>query len=139
MRFLMTHKLEHIAPPTQEMMEQMGALIGEMTEKGVLLAADGVHPTAKGARLKFEGGKRTITDGPYAETKELIAGFALIRTDSKEEAIEWATRFANLIGNVEIDIHQLSEPEDFGEEFTPELREAEEQWRAKAAENASRG
>src|SRR5215213_7274078 len=93
-------------PPSPELME-------ESAREGVLLAAEGVHPSSRGARLSFSGGKRTVTDGPFAEAKELIAGFAVLQVDSKEEAIEWATRFADVIGDVEIEVRQVIEISDF--------------------------
>ncbi len=102
-----------------------------MSGRGVLLAGEGLHPSSKGARVKFSGAKRTVIDGPFTETKELIAGFWLIQVKSKEEAIEWVKRCPNpLDGEAEIEIRQVFEAEDFGEEFTPELREQEERLRA---------
>jgi hypothetical protein len=85
----------------------------------VLLAAEGVHPSSRGARLSFSGGRRTVTDGPFAEAKELIAGFAVVQVDSKEEAIEWATRFADVIGDVEIEVRQVIEISDLPPEAVP--------------------
>jgi hypothetical protein len=98
----------------------------------VLLAGEGLHATSKGARVKFSGGKPTVIDGPFAETKELIAGYCLIQVKSKAEAVEWIKRWPTLDagGNVELEIRQLFEAEDFGPQFTPELREAEENLRA---------
>ena len=99
MRFLVMHKSneenEAGVPPSPELVEEMGKLMEESAREGVLLAAEGVHPSSKGARLSFSGGKRTVTDGPFAEAKELIAGFAVLQVESREEAIEWATRFAD--------------------------------------------
>jgi hypothetical protein len=100
-------------PPSKELIEAMGKLMEETAQAGVLLAAEGVHASSKGARVQFSGGKRTVTDGPFAEAKELIAGFAIIEVNSKDEAIEWATRFANVIGDVEIEIRQVVELSDF--------------------------
>jgi hypothetical protein len=91
----------------------------ESAREGVLLAGEGVHPSSKGARLSFSGGRRTVTDGPFAEAKELIAGFAVLQVESKEEAIEWATRFADVIGDVEIEVRQVIEISDFAPENDP--------------------
>jgi len=125
MRFLVMHKSneqnEAGIPPNKELIEAMGKLMEETAKAGVLLAAEGVHASSKGARVSFSGGKRTVTDGPFAEAKELIAGFAIIDVKSKEEAIEWATRFANVIGDVEIEIRQVVELSD----FPPEILSAE--------------
>ena len=117
MRFLVMHKsdeqTEAGVPPSQQLIEELGTFIEQATKTGVLLAAEGVHPSSKGARLQFSGGKRIVTDGPFAEAKELIAGFAIINVSSKEEAIEWATRFADVLGDVEIEVRQVVEIEDF--------------------------
>ena len=96
-------------PPSQEMMEKMGKLIEEMTKAGVLLATEGCMPSAKGARVRYSGGKFTVTDGPFAETKELIAGFALFQVNSKEEAIAWSQRFMEVAGEGENEIRQVFE------------------------------
>ena len=120
MRYLVMHKSneenEAGVPPSPELVEEMGKLMEESARAGVLLAAEGVHPSSKGARLSFSGGRRTVTDGPFAEAKELIAGFAVLQVDSKEEAIEWATRFADVIGDVEIEVRQVVELSDFASE-----------------------
>ena len=120
MRFLVMHKSneenEAGVPPSPELMEAMGKLMEESARAGVLLAAEGVHPSSRGARLSFSGGRRTVTDGPFAEAKELIAGFAVLQVESKEEAIEWATRFADVIGDVEIEVRQVIELSDFAPE-----------------------
>ena len=119
-RFLVMHKSneenEAGVPPSPELMEEMGKLMEESARRGVLLAAEGVHPSSRGARLSFSEGKRTVTDGPFAEAKELIAGFAVLQVESKEEAIEWATRFADVIGDVEIEVRQVIEISDFAPE-----------------------
>jgi hypothetical protein len=119
-RFLVMHKSneenEAGVPPSPELMENMGKLMEESARAGVLLAAEGVHPSSRGARLSFSGGRRTVTDGPFAEAKELIAGFAVLQVDSKEEAIEWATRFADVIGDVEIEVRQVIELSDIAPE-----------------------
>ena len=107
----------------------MGKYNEELAKAGVLLAAEGLQASSKGARVKFEGDKRTVTDGPFAETKELIAGFWIWKVNSKQEAIEWLKR-APFGGGTEIEIRQVFEAEDFGPAFTPELREQEERLRA---------
>jgi hypothetical protein len=111
--------------PSQAMLEAMGKYNEELVKAGIMLAMDGLHPSSKGARVKFSGKKRTVTDGPFAETKELIAGFWLWQVRSKEEAIEWLKR-APFDGGTEVELRQVFEAADFGEEFTPELREQEE-------------
>ena len=116
MRFMVMHKSNEAneagIPPSKELIEKMGKLMEETAQAGVLLAGEGVHASSKGARVSFSGGKRIVTDGPFAEAKELIAGFAILNVSSKEEAIEWATRFADVIGDVEIEIRQVVEIED---------------------------
>ena len=120
--------------PSEKLLADMGKFNEELANAGVLLAADGLHPTSKGARVKFSGSKRTVVDGPFTETKEQIAGFWLWQVKSKEEAIEWVKRCPNPHNDdSEIEIRQVFEAEDFGAEFTPELREQEERVRAKAA------
>jgi hypothetical protein len=122
--------------PSQKLLADMGKFNEELANAGVLLAGEGLHPSSKGARVKFSGTKRTVTDGPFAETKELIAGFWLWQVKSKEEAIEWVKRCPNPHNeDSEIEIRQLFEAEDFGAEFTPELREREERVRRQAAKN----
>src|SRR5512138_3345680 len=113
--------------PSQQLLTEMGKFNEELAKAGVLLAGEGLQPSSKGARVRFSGEKRTVIDGPFAETKELIAGFWLWEVGSKEEAIEWVKRCPNpMSGESEIEIRQVFEPEDFGAEFTPELREQEE-------------
>ena len=103
----------------------------ELVKAGIMLAGEGLHPSSKGARIKFSGDQRTVIDGPFIETKELIAGFWLWKVKSKEEAIEWVKRCPNpMPGDSEIEIRQIFSAEDFGAEFTPELREQEESLRA---------
>ena len=145
MRFMMIYKpadtkaMEAGVPPTQDEMAKMGAFIGEMAASGVLLAADGLQPSSKGARVRFSGPERTVIDGPFAETKELIAGFWLWKVKSKEEAIEWVKRCPNpLDGEAEIEIRQVFEASDFGDAFTPELREQEARLAKQMAANAKR-
>ncbi|HEY9514255.1 MAG TPA: YciI family protein [Gemmatimonadaceae bacterium] len=121
--------------PSKELLTEMGKYNEELAKAGVLLAGEGLHPSSKGARVKFSGKKRTVIDGPFSETKELIAGFWLIQVKSKEEAIEWVKRCPNpLEGEPEIEIRQVFEAEDFGPGFTPELREQEERVRSQMAE-----
>jgi hypothetical protein len=115
--------------PDGKILTEMGKFNEEMVKAGVLLAAEGLHPTSKGARLQFSGGKPTVIDGPFTESKELIAGFWLIQAKSKEEAIAWMKR-APFGGGVVLEIRQVFEASDFGAEFTPELREQEERLRA---------
>ena len=120
--------------PSKKMLTEMGKFNEELVKAGVMLAGEGLHASSKGVRVKFSGGKPTVIDGPFAETKELIAGFWLWRVKSKEEAIEWVKRCPNPTGEEsEIEIRQLFEAEDFGAEFTPELREQEQRLRAQAA------
>ena len=117
--------------PDEKLLTEMGKFNEELVKAGVMLAGEGLRSSSKGARVKFSGSKRTVTDGPFAETKELIAGFWLWQVKSKEEAIEWVKRCPNpMKGESEIEIRQLFEAEDFGAEFTPELREQEERLRA---------
>src|SRR5213594_523255 len=120
--------------PDEKLLADMGKFNEELAKAGVLLAGEGLQPSSKGARVKFSGSKRTVTDGPFAETKELIAGFWLWQCKSREDAIEWVKRCPNpMPGEVsEIEIRQVFEAEDFGAEFTPELRKQEERLRAKS-------
>jgi len=122
-------------PPAQDEMVRMGKLIEEMTTAGVLLATEGCQPSAKGFRVRRSGGKFTVIDGPFAETKELIAGFALIKVDSKDEALRWCKRFLDVAGDGESEIRLLHEAEDFGDALTPEMRAHEDQMRAQTASN----
>src|SRR4249919_4220297 len=109
--------------PSQELLTAMGNYNEELVKAGIMLAGEGLHPSSKGARVKFSGSKRSVIDGPFVETKELIAGFWLWQVKSKEEAIEWVKRCPNPhSGESEIEIRQVFEAEDFGEEFTPEAR-----------------
>ncbi|HEU4777506.1 MAG TPA: YciI family protein [Telluria sp.] len=121
--------------PSEKLLTEMGKFNEELVRAGVMLAGEGLHPTSKGARVRFSGDKRTVIDGPFTETKEQIAGFWLFQVKSKEEAIEWVKRCPNpMEGESEIEIRQVFEAEDFGAEFTPELREQEEKLRATIAE-----
>jgi hypothetical protein len=118
--------------PDETMLAEMGKFNEELVKAGVMLAGEGLHPSSKGARVRFSGAKRTVIDGPFTETKELVAGFWLWQVKSKEEAIEWVKRCPNpMPGESEIEIRQIFEAEDFGAALTPELREQEERLRAK--------
>jgi hypothetical protein len=120
--------------PSEQLLAEMGKYNEELVKAGVMLAGEGLQPSSKGARVKFSGSKRTVIDGPFAEAKELIAGFWILQVKSKQEAIEWVKRCPNpLEGESEIEIRQIFEAEDFGAEFTPELREQEERLRAQIA------
>src|SRR5881275_545919 len=110
--------------PSREILSAMGKFNEELVKAGVMLAGEGLHPSSKGVRVRFSGGKHTVIDGPFTETKELVAGFWLWQVKSKQEAIEWLKR-APFGGGTEIEIRQVFESEDFGEAFTPELREQE--------------
>ena len=123
--------------PSKEILTEMGKFNEELVKAGVMLAGEGLHPSAKGKRVRFSGPKRTVTDGPFAETKELIAGFWLWQVKSMEEALEWVKRCPNpMEGDSDIEIRPVFEMEDFGAEFTPELRAQEERQRAKVDELA---
>ncbi|MBX3343183.1 MAG: YciI family protein [Nitrospira sp.] len=122
--------------PSQQLLREMGTFNEALVQAGVMLAGDGLHPSTKGARVRFSGTRRTVIDGPFAETKELIAGYWLWQCGSKAEAIEWVKRCPNpMPGESEIEIRQVFEAEDFGAEFTPELREQEDRLRAQMAQN----
>ncbi len=118
--------------PDEKLLAEMGKFNEELVNAGVMLAGEGLHPSSKGARVKLAGDKRTVIDGPFAETKELIAGFWLWQVNSRDEAIEWVTRCPNPFPGTEaeIEIRQVFESEDFGREFTPELRAQEDRLRA---------
>ena len=120
--------------PSEELLAEMGKYNEELVKAGVMLAGEGLQPSSNGARIRFSGKERTVIDGPFAETKELIAGYWLIQAKSKEEAIEWVKR-APFDGGAEVELRQVFEAEDFGDEFTPELREQEERIRAQAERN----
>ena len=123
--------------PDQKLLAAMGKFNEELVNAGIMQAGEGLQPSSKGARVKFSGAKRTVIDGPFAETKELIGGFWMWQVRSLDEAIEWVKRCPNpMEGESVIEIRQVFEAEDFGEEFTPELREQEERLRAQAEENA---
>ena len=126
--------------PSEQLIAEMGRFNDELIKAGVMLAGEGLQPSSKGARLKISGDKRTVIDGPFAETKELVAGFWLWQVKSREEAIEWLKRCPRPFegGDCEVELRQVYEAEDFGAEFTPELREQEERHRAQIAEQAKR-
>src|SRR3954454_22140630 len=119
--------------PSEELLAEMGKYNEELVKAGIMLAGEGLHPSSQGVRVRFEGSDRTVIDGPFAETKELIAGYWLWQTKSRDEAIEWLKR-APFGGGTEIELRPVFEAEDFGDEFTPELREQEERLRAQVAE-----
>src|SRR6187551_1410667 len=120
--------------PSEQMLTAMGNFNDELIKAGVMLAGEGLQPSSKGARVRFSGDKRTVIDGPFSETKELVAGYWLWEVKSKQEAIEWVKRCPNpTAGESEIEIRQVFEAADFGAEFTPELREQEERLRAQIA------
>lgn len=142
MRFMIlvkaTKDSEAGAMPSEQLLTEMGKYNEELVKAGILLAGEGLHPSSKGTRVTFSGTTRTLIDGPFAETKELIAGYWLWQVKSKDEAIAWVKRCPNPAGDGkegEIEIRQVFSPEDFGAEFTPELRKQEERVRAQAAHN----
>ncbi|QXI31329.1 YciI family protein [Pseudomonas vanderleydeniana] len=135
MRFMVIVKAspesEAGAMPSAELLAAMGAYNEELVKAGVMLAAEGLHPSAKGARVRFSGKQRTVVDGPFIETKELIAGFWIFQVQSLQEAIDWVKRCPNpMVSDSDIEIRQIFEAEDFGECLTPELREQEDRMRA---------
>ena len=144
MRFMIlvkaTKNSEAGVMPSEQLLTEMGKYNEELAKAGVLLAAEGLQPSSKGARVRFSGERRTVIDGPFAETKELLAGFWIFKVKSKEEAIEWVKRSPNPFPGTEseIEIRQVFEAADFGEAFTPELRKAEERVASQAAANAKR-
>ncbi|MFL5483856.1 MAG: YciI family protein [Gemmatimonadaceae bacterium] len=144
MRFIVmvkaTPESETGALPDMELLTAMGKYNEELVKAGVMLAGEGLHPSSKGARVRFSGSKRTVVDGPFAETKELVAGFWLFQCKSMAECIEWVKRCPNPMPNEdsEIEIRQIFEAEDFGPEFTPEMREYERRIGEQMAKNAGR-
>jgi len=139
MRFMILRKADQNteagALPSEKLLAAMGQYMEEMVKAGILLAGEGLRPTSDGVRVKFSHGKPSVTDGPFAEAKELVAGWSLIQVDSLEEAIKWVKRWPaeDGDGEVEIEIRRLYEAEDFGPEFTPALREQEERLRAQVS------
>jgi hypothetical protein len=124
--------------PSQELLTQMGAFNEELVKAGVMLAGDGLHPTSKGVRVAFSGKERKVIDGPFAETKELLAGYWLWKVESLDEAIEWVKRIPNpdeSVGESEVEIRPVFEADDFGDALTPELREQEERLRKQTEAN----
>jgi len=141
MRFMIivkaTKESEAGVMPSEQLLTEMGKFNQELVKAGVMLAGEGLQSSSKGARVRFSGSKRTVIDGPFAETKELIAGFWLWQVKSKEEAIEWVKRCPNpMKGESEIEIRQVFEADDFGAALTPELRAQEERLRAQAKQTA---
>jgi hypothetical protein len=140
MRFMVmvkaTKNSEAGAMPTEKLLAEMGKFNEELVKAGVMLAGEGLHPSSKGTRVKFSAGKRTVIDGPFAETKELVAGFWLWQVKSLDEAIEWLKR-APFGGDTEVEIRPVFEADDFGDALTPELREQEERLRAEVAAKQS--
>jgi len=125
--------------PTEKLLAEMGKFNAELVKAGVMLAGEGLHPSSKGARIRFSGNKRTVIDGPFSETKELVSGFWLWQVKSMEEAIEWVKRCPNpMPEDSEIEIRRVFEPDDFGPALTPELRKLEERLRTKGAKLAAR-
>ncbi len=138
MRFMVmvkaTRESEAGVMPSEQLLSDMGKFNEELVKAGVMLAGEGLHPSAKGVRVRFSGAKRTVIDGPFSETKELVAGFWLWQVRSREEAIEWVKRCPNpMQGESEIEIRQVFEADDFGAEFTPELRDREARLREQMA------
>ena len=138
MRFMVIIKADERSEagemPSERLLTEMGKYNEQLVKAGVLLAGEGLHPSSRGARVKLSGSKRTVVDGPFSETKELVAGFWLIQVSSKDEAIEWAKRIPNPDGaDAEVEVRQVFEAEDFGAEFTPELREQERRLRTEIA------
>lgn len=125
---------EHGVMPTQQLLTEMMQYNEQLVKAGIMLAGDGLHPSSRGKRIRFDGPKRTVIDGPFAETKELVAGYWMWQVKSMEEAVEWVKRCPNpMLGPSEIEIRRVFEAEDFGAEFTPELQEQEARIRAEAA------
>jgi hypothetical protein len=125
--------------PSTELLAAMGQFNEELVQAGIMQAGEGLHPSSRGKRVRFSGANRTVIDGPFAETKELIAGFWLWKVKSMEEAVEWVRRCPNpMEGESEIEIRQIFEADDFGDEFTPELREQEDRLRAEIERQAGK-
>jgi hypothetical protein len=122
--------------PSEKLLADMGRYNEELVKAGVLLAGEGLHPSSKGARVKFSGARRTVVDGPFPETKDLVCGFWILQVQSREEAIEWVKRCPNpMEGETELEIRQVFEADDFGAELTPELRASEQRMRHQLAAN----
>jgi len=132
-----TERSEAGEMPSQDLLEQMTAFNEELVKAGVMLAGDGLHPSSKGVRVEFSGGERKVIDGPFTETKELLAGYWVWQVKSMDEAVEWVKRIPNPAGEeAMVEIRPVFEADDFGEEFTPELRERERQLRAQTEADA---
>ena len=141
MRFMVIVKADENSEqgvmPDEKLLAAMGKYNEELVKAGVMLAGEGLHPSSKGKRVRFSGKERAVIDGPFAETKELIAGFWIFQCKSMEECLEWVKRCPNpMLGDSEVEIRPVFEAEDFGEEFTPELREQEQRIMRQAEENA---
>ncbi len=127
------------APPTPELIARMGDFIEEVTKAGVLLATDGLHPSSRGRRVSLDGGRLTVTDGPFAESKELVASYAIFDVESMDEAVEWTTKFLQVLGSGECEIRPIFDPSDLAPDvFTPEEQEREAATREQMAQNAAR-
>ena len=127
------------APPSQDLVEKMGTFVEEVTKAGVLLATDGLHPSSKGTRVKLSEGKVTVTDGPFAETKELVASYALFQVNTMAEAVEWTRRFLEVLGEGECELRPIFEASDFASEvFSPEEAAREEANRRQMQKNAAK-
>ena len=142
MRFMVMRKAdantEAGAPPSEAILDAMGKYNEEMVKAGVMLAGEGLHPSSKGVRVRFSGDERSVIDGPFAETKELLAGYWLWKVESLDEAIEWVKRIPNpdeSVGESEVEIRPVFEADDFGDALTPELREQEERLRKQTEAN----
>jgi len=134
-----TRESEAGAPPDEKILTEMGAFNEELVKAGVMLAGEGLHSSAKGKRVRFSGSRRTVVDGPFAETKELIAGFWIWQVKSMEDAVEWVKRCPNPHhGESEIEIRQVFETEEFGDALTPELRAQEDRLRARVADQTKK-
>jgi hypothetical protein len=127
------------APPSKDLIERMGVFIEEVTKAGVLVASDGLHPSRKGKRVRLQDGKITVIDGPFTESKELVASYALFQVKSMDEAVHWTTRFLQVLGKGECELRPIFEPEDFSPEvLSPEERKREEATRARMRKNAGK-
>jgi hypothetical protein len=127
------------APPSKDVIERMGGVIEEVTKAGVLVASDGLHPSKKGKRVRLQNGKVTVIDGPFTESKELVASYALFQVKSMDEAVHWTARFLQVLGKGECELRPIFEPEDFSPEvFSPEERKREEATRARMRKNAAK-
>ena len=134
-----TRESEAGAPPSKELIERMGAFVEEVTKAGVMLSTNGLHPSARGKRVRMSNGKVTVIDGPFTESKELVASYALFQVKSMDEAVYWTKRFLEVLGQGECELRPIFEPEDFSQEvFTPEERKREEATRERMRKNAAR-